>query len=137
MSGDPVPRCEFESKKLLLRLDFTIPAEVGAIAPVVEGVLDIARRMGCAPGKEMEIETALRESLANVILHGAQNDPTKKVQCCVVCDESRGMLSPVRAESLFSSHGRGIYLIQPVNGRGPVRARRHGNPHAEVRRQPV
>ena len=58
--------------------------------------MEMARRLECASGKEFEIETALREALANAILHGCKNDPTKKVQCCVGCDEDRGMLIIVR-----------------------------------------
>ncbi|HUK88402.1 MAG TPA: ATP-binding protein, partial [Terriglobales bacterium] len=84
----------------------------------------------CAKGKEMEIETALREALANAIIHGCENDPTRRVQCCVACDEGRGMLivvrdpgagfdpaqvpSPVVGENVFSSHGRGIFLINQL-----------------------
>ena len=52
--------------------------------------------MQCATGKEYEIETAVREALANAIRHGCAGDPDKKVQVCVACDEERGMLIVVR-----------------------------------------
>src|SRR5215469_5752719 len=109
------------------KLNMTIPADPGAIDPVVDGVLEIARAMKCAPGKEFEIETAVREALANAILHGCNNDPTQKIQCIVSCDESAELLvvvrdpgrgfeplrvpDPLSAENLRSHHGRGIYLI--------------------------
>ena len=86
--------------------------------------------MKCAEGKEFEIETALREALANAILHGCGNDPSKQVECSVTCDESRGMLivvrdpgpgfdpaavaSPLHGQNVFESHGRGIYLINQL-----------------------
>ena len=125
-----LPQCEFEPDKLILRLNITLQADVQAISPVVEGVMATAREMKCAAGKELEIETALREALANAIKHGCKNDPSKQVQCCVACDETRGMLiivrdpgkgfdpeaipSPVVGENVYSEHGRGIYLINEL-----------------------
>jgi serine/threonine-protein kinase RsbW len=123
-------RCEFDGKKLLLRLSLEIPGDPKAISPVVQGVLEIASQMKCAEGKEFEIETALREALANAIRHGCGNDPTRTVECSVLCDESRGMLivvrdpgsgfdpaavpSPLHGQNVFESHGRGIYLINQL-----------------------
>src|SRR5258707_8076295 len=59
-----------------------------------------------------------------------QNDPTKIVEVCVACDESRGLLivirdpgpgfdpaaipSPVVGQNLLSTHGRGIFLINQL-----------------------
>ena len=130
MSGESTPRCEFETQDLILRFEVSIPAHVHAITPVVDGVMKIAREMECAKGKEAAIETALREALANAIVHGAKNDHTKYVQCCVACDESRGMLiivrdpgggfdpaslpSPTLGQNIFSEHGRGIYMINQL-----------------------
>ena len=45
--------------------------------------------MECSTGKEFEIETALREALANAIRHGCAHDATKSVEVCVACDERR------------------------------------------------
>ncbi len=127
MSRDSRPRCEFEGDKLIVRFEITLAADVKAISPVVEGVMNVVRQMGCAEGKEFEIETSLREALANAIVHGCRNDSEKMVQCCVACDESRGLLivvrdpgegfnpaslpSPVMGQHIYSEHGRGIYLI--------------------------
>jgi len=127
MSSDSKSRCEFESDKLVVRLDIIVAADVNAISPIVQGVLEIIREMKCAAGKEYEIEFALREALADAIIHGCQRDPAKKVECCVACDLSRGMLivahdpgpgfdpaslpNPVVGQNIFSEHGRGIYLI--------------------------
>ena len=125
-----MPTCEFETSKLILRLNITLQADPNAITPVVDGVMETARQMQCAAGKEFEIEIALREALTNAIRHGCGNDPSKQVQCCVACDESRGMLiivrdpgkgfdpenipSPVVGENVYSEHGRGIYLINEL-----------------------
>ncbi|HEY3176742.1 MAG TPA: ATP-binding protein [Candidatus Polarisedimenticolia bacterium] len=123
----PLPRCDFESRSLILRLETTLPADPKRIAPVVEGVMALVTQMGCAAGKEFEVETALHEALANAVLHGCGGDSSKQVQFSVSCDEARGMLivvrdpgpgfdpdslpSPITGEQIYSTHGRGIYLI--------------------------
>jgi len=129
-AAPPLPRCEFESKSLLLRLDVVLQGETSAIDPVVGAIMRMVEEMRCAAGKEFEIETALRESLANAIKHGCRNDPSRTVECSVLCDEARGMLivvrdpgpgfdpanipSPIVGQNVFSDHGRGIYLISQL-----------------------
>jgi len=116
--------------QLMIRIEVTLNADPTAINPVVEGIMEMARKLECAAGKEFEIETALREALANAIVHGCKKDPTKKIQCSVGCDEKRGMLivvrdpgsgfdplavpDPCNGENVFSNHGRGIYLINQL-----------------------
>ena len=130
MQQEGPPTCTFDQDKLILRFESTIPADVKLISPVVEGVMRIVEEMGCAAGKEFEVETALREALANAIVHGCRQDRTKQVQFWIGCDESRGMLIVVRdpgpgfdpaklptqmaGEEIFSTHGRGIYLINQL-----------------------
>jgi serine/threonine-protein kinase RsbW len=130
LPSEPLPSCEFNSQEMLLRLDVLVAAEISAIGPVVERVMEIARDMKCAEGKDFEIETALREALANAIVHGAKHDASKHVQLCVGCDEARGMLivvrdpgpgfdpqsvpNPVVGQNVFSEHGRGIFLINQL-----------------------
>jgi len=128
--GATLPRCDFESNDLLVKVDLKLPGDVNAISPVVESVMRIVTEMGCAAGKEFEIELALREALANAIEHGSRHDPSKEIQCCVACDHTRGMLivvrdpgpgfdpaqipSPIKGQNLFSTGGRGIYLINQL-----------------------
>src|SRR6266849_1204746 len=130
MISEPLPSCEFDGAKLLLRLDFSGPADINTINPVVDWVIEFAREMKCAEGKEFEIETSLREALANAVIHGCKNDPNKIVQFCVACDEKRGILiivrdpgngfdpglvpSPILGQNIFSEHGRGIFLINQL-----------------------
>ena len=130
MATAPMPEFEFDANKLLVRLNITFVADPDAVHDVVEGIVRVFKAMDCACGHEYEVEIALRESLANAVIHGCKNDPSKKVQCCVACDESRGMLivvrdpgtgfdpfalpDPLRGENLFSDHGRGVYLINQL-----------------------
>lgn len=109
------------------KFSITIPADVKAIDPVVEGVMEVARQMKSAEGREFETEIAIREALANAIIHGCKNDPSKKVQCSVACDEHGELLivvrdpggtldpaqvpDPTQGANLYADHGRGVHLI--------------------------
>ena len=92
--------------------------------------MDLAQEMECTTGKEFEIETALREALANAIVHGCKQDPSQKIQLCVGCDQSRGMLiivrdpgegfdptslpNPTTGQNIYATQGRGIFLINQL-----------------------
>ena len=130
MGSGRLPAIEFDRNRLMMRIDVTLNADPSAINGVVEGIMEMARKLECAAGREFEIETALREALANAIVHGCKNDPAKKIQCCVACEEEHGMLivvrdpgsgfdplaipDPCNGENVYSSHGRGIYLINQL-----------------------
>ena len=121
---------EFDRDDLIVRLDITIPGDTKAISPLVDSVIAMVKTMECSAGKEFEIETGLREALANAIRYGCRHDPDRKVQCAVACDQNRGVLivvrdpgpgfdpasiaSPLVGENVFSHHGRGIYLINQL-----------------------
>ena len=130
MSHAPRPRCDFDASKLILRFETTLPADLNVIGPVVQGVMNLVGQMGCAAGQEFEVQLAIDEALSNAIRHGCLGDPNKTVQFCVACDEARGMLiivrdpgrgfdpasvpSPIVGERIYSSHGRGIFLINQL-----------------------
>jgi serine/threonine-protein kinase RsbW len=125
-----LPEYDFDPEKLNLRVRVTLAADRKAVDPVVEQVMEAVRQMKCADGKEEAIELALQEALANAVVHGAKEDPSKIVECLVACDEQRGMLIIVRdpgpgfdpqtipsctvGENLYSNHGRGIFLINQL-----------------------
>ena len=130
MNAEPMPRCDFEADRLRVRFTATISADVNAIRPIVNRVMQVIGEMKCGAGKEFEIELALQEALANAVVHGCGNDPSKKVEVCVACDESRGLLivvrdpgrgfdpasipSPITGQNVFSDHGRGIFLVSQL-----------------------
>ncbi len=132
--------CEFIPGTIKLRIDISMAAEVQSISPVVHGIVAIAAQIQTLNGKEMEIETALREALANAITHGCGSDPSKTIYCCVALDDDNGILivvrdpgngydplkvaNPLHGENIYSSHGRGIYLINQLMDE--VHVRRNG-----------
>jgi serine/threonine-protein kinase RsbW len=123
-------RMEFACSELLVQVDLELPGVVSAISPAVERVLRIVAESGCAQGKEFEVETSLREALANAVRYGCEHNPGKTIQVSVACDSARGVLivvrdpgpgfdpaqvpSPIAGDCLYSHHGRGIYLINQL-----------------------
>lgn len=124
------PRCEFDARRLSLQLDVSIAADPSNIPPLVSEVMRLVRSTPCVGDAADDVELALSEALANAVVHGARRDPAERVQCCVACDTERGLLvivrdpgpgfdaaalpSPVRGEALWSSHGRGIWLLNQL-----------------------
>jgi len=106
----------------------TIPAAVDAISTVLDEVLEVGERIECFKGKELEIETALREALANAVIHGGKNDERQGIQISVSCypnhevkmvvrDSGGGfdpkfVRDPTIGHNLLASHGRGLFLIE-------------------------
>lgn len=130
MPGEPTQKCEFNTKTLILRLNLTVPGDRTAVTPVVDRIMAVVRDIGCAEGKEDQVELSVQEALANAVVHGCKGDPHRSVQVSVGCDESRGMIimvrdpgsgfdpetipSPLVGENIYASHGRGIYLINQL-----------------------
>ena len=133
-SGAPpeehLPEHDFDPEKLDLRVRVTLAADRKAVDPVVAQVMESVRQMKNIEGKEDAIELALQEALANAVVHGAKEDPSKTVECVVACDEQRGMIIVVRdpgsgfdpaaiptptvGQNIYSNHGRGIFLINQL-----------------------
>lgn len=119
-----------DTKRFLLQIDMRLPAQREAVDPAVQQIMAEVRKTHCVEGKEDDIELALSEALANAVVHGCQCDPTKTVECFVVCDEKRGLVIVVRdpgtgfdpasvpvpteAENIYAHHGRGVYLMNQL-----------------------
>jgi serine/threonine-protein kinase RsbW len=113
-----------------MHFEVILPADVTAISPVVGWVMHLVSELEYAAGKEFEIEMALREALANAILHGCKADPAKKIDCSVTGDRDQGIMivvrdpgsgfdpksipSPTDESNLHAEHGRGILLISEL-----------------------
>ena len=122
--------CDFDPEKLDLKLSVTLSADRDAVDTVVRSVMNVVRELKCAPGSEDHIELALAEALANAVVHGAKNDPSKIIECDVACDDRRGVLiivrdpgpgfdpaqipNPCHGDNIYANHGRGIYLINQL-----------------------
>jgi serine/threonine-protein kinase RsbW len=129
-SEELLPEKDFDPDQLHLLLRVTLSADRKTVDPVVQEVMAVVRQMKDIDGKEDAIELALQEALANAVIHGAKEDPTKTVECLVSNDAERGILIVVRdpgtgfvpdaipictvGENVYSNHGRGIFLINQL-----------------------
>ena len=73
MTSEFPRQCEFDSSDLLVKLDVKLPGNIEAISPFIQSVMSVVNEMGCAAGREFEIEQALREAL---------HDPDPAVRQC-------------------------------------------------------
>src|SRR5919108_6553501 len=66
-----------------IELRQSLPSQTSIISPFVDQLMNFITRFRNADGSELEIETAMREALANAIVHGNKEDLRKRVS--VVC----------------------------------------------------
>jgi serine/threonine-protein kinase RsbW len=112
-----------------LELERSLPSEVTAISPFVDRLMVLFRKCGCVSQGESDVEIALREALANAIIHGNHENPRKHVNVRCHCkrdevsiavkDEGRGfdlnkIADPTAPENTGAVHGRGIYLMKAL-----------------------
>ena len=112
-----------------IRLELSLRSEVSAISPFVDTLMHLIRKCKWVSGNEQDIQIALREALANAVIHGNHQDPGKHVYVgcrggtdevsIVVRDEGQGfdpgdVPDPTAPENIKSSHGRGIYLMKTL-----------------------
>ncbi len=145
---EPLPEKDFDPEKLHLLLRVTLAADRKTVDPVVQEIMALVRRMKGVDGKEDDIELALQEALANAVIHGAKEDPSKTVECLVSSEEEQGVLIVVRdpgpgfnpdaipqctvGENVYSNHGRGIFLINQLMDK--VEFRKNGTEIRMVKR---
>jgi len=110
-----------------IELERSLPSEAAAISPFVDKLMVLLRACGCVPEDESDVEIALREALANAIVHGNHEDARKQVHVTCRCkpdevsiavkDQGQGfdidkIPDPTSPENVGSIYGRGIYLMR-------------------------
>jgi serine/threonine-protein kinase RsbW len=100
---------------------------VTAISLFVDKLMPLLRNCGCVSEGVSDVEIALREALANAIIHGNHEDRRKHVHVTCSCepeevsiavkDEGKGfdpnnLADPTAPENIGSIHGRGIHVIR-------------------------
>jgi serine/threonine-protein kinase RsbW len=108
----------------------SLPSQAALISPFVDQLMHFIAKCRNDEDSQVDIETALREALANAIVHGNQEDPHKRVYVACRCttdgeisikvqDEGQGFDSnavpdPTTPENRLAKHGRGIYLMKTL-----------------------
>src|SRR5208282_5378745 len=68
------------------RFDLSVPADAEAIASVVDALSETLEHLEVPEQKRFEIALAVQEALANAVVHGCGNDPSKQIRCRVNTD---------------------------------------------------
>ena len=112
-----------------IELKRSLRSEVAAISLLVDKLMRLVRKCGRVPERDSDVEMALREVLANAVIHGNQENTRKHVRVRVCCkcdevsiavkDERRGFAAnkiadPTAPKNRESVHGRGIYLMKAL-----------------------
>lgn len=120
----PLDRSAYEIRRRVL-----YPSTRETINEAVELILEVARQCGCGTDQEADLEIALREALANAVIHGNDEDERKNVfvRCygadamtlVLVRDEGRGfepssIPDPRKTDRLQLDHGRGLFLMRAL-----------------------
>jgi serine/threonine-protein kinase RsbW len=111
-----------------VELEQSLPSELTAISPFADQLMVFIRKFWEADGSEVDIEIALREALANAVVHGNHENPNRRVHVTCRCstegevsitvsDEGRGfdnraVPDPTAPGNVEFTHGRGLYLMQ-------------------------
>jgi serine/threonine-protein kinase RsbW len=120
----------FDRSAYAIRLRTSFPSTRQSISDAVEVVLEVARRCGCSSEHEVDLEIALREALANAVIHGNEEDESKgifvrcyggaeKMLLILVRDEGTGfeptdIPDPRCNDRVQLDHGRGLFLMHAL-----------------------
>jgi len=80
-SGSP----ERRSRQSILEIDSWMPSQIQAISPLVDRLMLLIERSYCIPDEEPDVELALREALANAVVHGNRKEGERKVHIRCRC----------------------------------------------------
>jgi len=114
----------------ILQVEMSMRSETDAILPSANQLMALIMESRCMPEIESDVEMAIREALANAVLHGNLRDPRKEVRIScrvqpgrgisiVVRDEGQGfdpttVPNPTAIENVLSLSGRGIHLMKAL-----------------------
>jgi anti-sigma regulatory factor (Ser/Thr protein kinase) len=76
----------------------SLSSQVTAISPLVDQLMMFVRNCRKTDGSELEIETAVREAIANAIIHGNHENPHKRVRVMCRCNSDGEVRITVRDE---------------------------------------
>ena len=119
-----------DRRALALKFRRRFKSNTRGIDRAVRDIIREARDCDCLPGDVPGMEIALREALANAVVHGNRNVEDKRVLVRAYCSPSQGILVVVRDEGpgfdptrvpdprekdrLELPHGRGLFLMREL-----------------------
>ena len=107
--------------------ELTLPSRIEAIDEAAIAVAGLVTRSGISEEEAFGIDMAVREAMANAVIHGNKLDETKLVEINVkssldsleisVHDQGQGfnpetISDPTKEENILKSSGRGIFFMR-------------------------
>lgn len=129
-----------------VELEQSLPSQIQAISPFVDQLIRFILNFRNADGSETDIGVAVREALANAVIHGNAEKSYKRVHVLCRCymdgevltvrDEGQGFVSstvpdPTTPENRLFTHGRRDLRHENSNGRDLLREWRRYRAHAK------
>jgi len=105
----------------VLEIDSWMPSKLQAISPLVERIMLLIEGSQCASGAEFNVEMALREALANAVIHGNHEHPRAKVHIRCRCWPGKEISVVVTDQGKgfdFGKAGGNGFISDPLSGRG-------------------
>ena len=112
-----------QSLSSVLEIDSWMPSQIQAISPLVDRLMLLVAASQCIPGEEADVELALREALANAVVHGNQKDGEAKVHVRCRCGPGNEI------SIVVTDQGKGFDFINIAGGGlrlDPTGERGHG-----------
>ena len=109
--------------------EFSFPGDAESMSAARDAVMEFIQPHCGSELEETDILIALQEALANAVLHGCRNDPSKTVCCRVEVDSGaftiivrdpgpgfdvHSATQATEAGANFTTHGRGICLMRSL-----------------------
>ena len=116
-------------QRIAARREFVFTGDLSATIAVRDSIMDLLREHSLDEQQEIDIMVALQEGLANAVLHGCRNDPSRLVRCSVeidddavsivISDPGQGFDPATSSDSAddgtnLTQHGRGIMMIRAL-----------------------
>jgi serine/threonine-protein kinase RsbW len=109
--------------------EFTFPGDRESLVASRKAVMDFIAPHCSGEFEEVDILVAVQEALANAVVHGCRNDPSKTIHCSVVIDPSaftitvrdpglgfdaEAAVRAVESGTNITPTGRGILLMRSL-----------------------
>lgn len=107
-----------------------LPSRIAEISPLITQLMSLIGTSRAPDGSEREIELALREALANAVVHGNCEDPEKRIEVSCRCGadgsvnitigdqgegfDTRGFSDSAVPDSRAATQSRGILLMRAM-----------------------
>lgn len=117
----------------LVDFQIAVSSQVDQFDFTLDRIIRLIRRLPCVGDNLDDVALALSEALANAILHGNRQDPSKHVQSRGGCERSGDLVlaitdkgdgfghsvvpDPTTRKARLSDHGRGLFLIHQLMDR--------------------